>query len=208
MLQRFSFASYGGSLFSALVRSLRVKIETTPNPHSNVYHVDVEVIPSGTVDFMKKEEAAENPLARSLFDIDGVRGVLFTPDSIAVTKFEQNDFAKMNPPIRKAIELFFAGESSAASPVKPAEETKTEEQSRSDREVIADVMELLDKKIRPVLEDDGGGADFVSFKDGVVYLQLRGACHGCPSATRTLKDGIERLMTYYIPEVKCVEKID
>jgi Fe-S cluster biogenesis protein NfuA len=174
-----------------------IQTEQTPNPATLKFLPGREVMATGTADFPSAEQARRSPLAERLFGIEGVAGVFFGNDFITVTKDAERDWHLMKPAILGAImEHFTAGKpilaESAAAPAEGAEE---------DSEIVSQIKELIDTRVRPAVAQDGGDIVFDSFTDGVVYLHMQGSCSGCPSSTATLKSGIENMLKHYVPEV-------
>ncbi|MFQ5954893.1 MAG: NifU family protein [Kiloniellales bacterium] len=175
-----------------------IQTEETPNPATLKFLPGQTVMQSGTADLPDAEAAKRSPLAERLFGIDGVTGVFLGSDFITVTKASDQDWYLMKPAILGVImEHFTAGRPVLLDDAATPDTTVSEE----DSEVVAQIKELLDTRVRPAVAQDGGDIIFQSFEDGVVYLHLQGACSGCPSSTATLKMGIENMLRHYIPEV-------
>lgn len=177
-----------------------IQTETTPNPATLKFLPGREVLPHGTLDMRDKAEAAKSPLATRLFDIEGVTGVFFGSDFIAVTS-PSADWQHLKPIILGAImSHFMNGGPLVASDTKLAggEDEFFEEKDAETVEIIKDIIE---NRVRPAVANDGGDITFRGFKEGVVYLNMKGACSGCPSSTATLKHGIQNLLRHYVPEV-------
>jgi len=178
-----------------------IQTEETPNPESLKFLPGRAVMPSGTADFASAEAAATAPLARRLFAVDGVAGVFLGADFVTVTRQAGVDWQLLKPPILGALmEHFTSGEAAVAAPAPAAGGTEDED------EIVSQIKELLETRVRPAVAQDGGDILFQGFEDGVVYLHMRGACSGCPSATATLKHGIENMLRHYVPEVVAVEQ--
>ncbi len=175
-----------------------IQTEPTPNPATLKFLPGQEVAATGTADFPTPESASRSPLAQRLYGIEGVTGVFLGADFVTVTKADEREWYLLKPAILGVImEHFVAGR-----PVlhdQPAEQTTGP--AEEDSEVVAQIKELLDTRVRPAVAQDGGDIIFQSFEDGVVFLHLQGACSGCPSSTATLKMGIENMLRHYIPEV-------
>lgn len=178
-----------------------IQTEETPNPATMKFLPGREVMGAGTLDASSKETALPSPLAQSLFQIAGVCGVFLGRDFISVTKEEDRNWISMKPAVLTAIMDHFT----SGRPVMETAEASAE--ACCDDPVVAKIRDLLDHKIRPAVAQDGGDITFQKFEDGVVYLTLRGACAGCPSATMTLKAGVENLLRHYIPEVREVRQV-
>ena len=177
-----------------------IQTEQTPNPATLKFLPGRPVMDSGTADFTGADEAAgSSPLAERLFGVDGVAAVFLGGDFITVTKAADKEWYLMKPAILGAIMEHLT----AGLPVMSGEATTVAhaDGSEEDTEVVSQIKELLDTRVRPAVAQDGGDITFHGFEDGIVYLQLRGACAGCPSSTATLKMGIENMLKHYIPEV-------
>ena len=180
-----------------------IQTEDTPNPATLKFIPGVAVLPGDTAEFTSSEEAKSSPLATRLFAIDGVESVFFSGDFLAVTKSEQLDWFVLKPSILAGIMEHFA---SGLPIIEAKNEASTSEED--DDETVQQIKHLLDTRVRPAVAMDGGDITFHSFEDGVVTLQMRGACQGCPSSTATLKMGIENMLRHYIPEVREVRPTD
>ncbi len=184
-----------------------IQTESTPNPATMKFLPGRPVLAEGAADFPTRTSAAKSPLAQRLFEIDGVAGVMFGEDFITVTK-NGADWPQLKPMILGAIMEHFT----QGLPViegETAVEAPREEYDPADEEIVDQIKELLDTRIRPAVAQDGGDIVFRGFesKSGTVFLNLRGACAGCPSSTMTLKNGIENMLRHYIPEVNTVEAV-
>lgn len=184
-----------------------IQTEQTPNPASLKFLPGQTVMENGTVDFASSEEAVHSPLAMRLFAIPGVAGVFFGSDFITVRKTEERDWQVIKPEILGSImEHFSLGEpvlTEGASKDTSARMGKGEDED----EVIVQIQELLETRVRPAVAQDGGDIVFQGYEAGVVFLELQGSCSGCPSSTATLKSGIENLLKHYIPEVQEVRAV-
>ncbi len=178
-----------------------IQTEPTPNPATVKFLPGREVLARGALDFTDPERArALSPLAARIFAVGGVVGVHLGRDFVSVTKSEQEDWYLLKPAVLGAImEHFLSGEPTV-HPDALAEEEGAAPAAEED-ETTRRIRELIDTRVRPVVARDGGDIVFHGFDRGVVYLHLRGACSGCPSAVVTLKNGIENLLKYYVPEV-------
>lgn len=181
-----------------------IETEGTPNPATLKFLPGRDVMGSGTADFAGAEAAIRSPLATALFGLSGVTRVFLGADFITVTKSADADWQELRPMILGAImEHFLAGR-----PVIDAQsETEAEDVSPEDAEIVAQIKELLDTRVRPAVAGDGGDIVFRGFRDGVVMLHMQGACSGCPSSSATLKHGIENMLRHYVPEVQRVEQV-
>ena len=173
-----------------------IQTEQTPNPSTLKFLPGRVVMEKGTMDFASPDAAVPSPLAKRLFAIEGVERVFFGSDFVTVTKEANLDWQILKPSILGGImEHYTSGEpvvSESGEAVAAAED---------DDDVVAQIKELLDTRVRPAVAQDGGDIVFQDFRDGVVYLHMQGACSGCPSSTATLKMGIENLLKHYVPEV-------
>lgn len=189
-----------------------VQTEPTPNPETLKFLPGQTVLPSGTVDYRALSEAGASPLAQSLFAIEGVSGVFLGHDFISVTKAEAEWF-HLKPQILGAIMGHFSqglpvvidALAEVAGPGAPAGPDDAYDEATG--EIVAQITELLETRVRPVVAQDGGDIAFHGFDAGVVYLHMRGACAGCPSSTLTLKNGIERMLQHFVPEVTEVRAV-
>jgi Fe-S cluster biogenesis protein NfuA len=182
-----------------------IQTESTPNPATLKFLPGREVLGTGTADFPSADAAAASPLARRIFDSSGVAGVFFGPDFVTVTKADDEDWSHIKPSILGAImEHYQSGD-----PVIEGGAGAVEHAAHDgpDAEIVGQIKELLDSRVRPAVAQDGGDITFHGFERGVVYLHMQGACAGCPSSTMTLKMGIENLLRHYIPEVTEVRPV-
>jgi Fe-S cluster biogenesis protein NfuA len=176
-----------------------IQTESTPNPATLKFLPGQAVLATGTADFPNADAGQASPLARRIFATGDATGVFLGPDFVTVTKAEGVDWAHIKPAILGAImEHFQSGE--------PAIEGEAGSVGHAahdgpDEEIVVQIKELLDTRVRPAVAQDGGDITFHGFDRGVVYLHMQGACAGCPSSTMTLKMGIENLLRHYIPEV-------
>lgn len=176
-----------------------IQTESTPNPATLKFLPGQSVLEAGTADFPTVEAAENSPLATRIFAVDGVQGVFFGLDFVTVTKSDPTEWDHIKPAILGAImEHYQSGQ-----PVMAGEQLGSGHASHDgeDGPIVDQIKELLDTRVRPAVAQDGGDITFHGFDRGVVYLQMQGACAGCPSSTMTLKMGIENLLRHYIPEV-------
>lgn len=176
-----------------------IQTEPTPNPATLKFIPGRAVLGDGTADYRDESEAALSPLAQRLFGINGVTGVFLGSDFISVTKGEA-EWQHLKPAILGAImEHYLSG-----APIVDdgAEiEPEGEDYDPKDEETVKTIKDLIDTRVRPAVANDGGDIVFHGFREGIVYLHMRGACSGCPSSTATLRGGIERLLQHFCPEV-------
>jgi len=181
-----------------------IQTESTPNPATLKFLPGQAVLEGGSADFPTAEAGAASPLARRIFDVDGVTGVFFGTDFVTVTKSDTVAWDHIKPAILGAImEHFQSGEPAIEGQSTGGHQAGDAE----DAELVNQIKELLDTRVRPAVAQDGGDITFHGFDRGVVYLHLQGACAGCPSSTLTLKMGIENLLKHYLPEVTEVRAI-
>jgi Fe-S cluster biogenesis protein NfuA len=175
-----------------------IQTEQTPNPATLKFLPGQSVMAKGVADFTAPEAASVSPLARRLFEVDGVTGVFLGSDFVTVTKAEGQDWYLLKPAVLGAVmEHYMSGD-----PVVDPDASVGDEQSGTeDDDVVRQIRELIETRVRPAVAQDGGDIIFQGFEQGIVYLHMRGACSGCPSSTITLKNGIENLLKYYVPEV-------
>lgn len=185
-----------------------IQTEHTPNPATLKFIPGKSVLGDGSVDYRSKAEAAGSPLATRLFEIDGVTGVFLGSDFISVTKGDA-EWPHIRPAILGAImEHYMSG----APVVEGAREEREGEEEEGhydpkDEDTVKTIKELLDTRVRPAVANDGGDITFHGFRDGVVFLHMRGACAGCPSSTATLRHGIENLLKHFCPDVQEVRPV-
>lgn len=180
-----------------------IQTETTPNPATLKFLPGREVMVSGTADFADRAAARRSPLATRLFDIDGVTGVFLGSDFVTVTKAAEKDWYVLKPSILGMIMEHFTSGRPLLLPDAPG----TAADVAADDEIVTQIKELLDTRVRPAVAQDGGDIIFHGFEDGVVYLHMQGSCAGCPSSTATLKSGIENMLRHYVPEVQEVRAV-
>jgi len=183
-----------------------IQTEATPNPATLKFLPGREVLGDGAMDFPNVDTATPSPLAQRLFGVPGVTGVFLGPDFITVTK-DDGEWANMKPMVLGAIMEHFTSGTPVLADAHAAEESAHAEYDGEDEEIVAQIKDLLDTRVRPAVAQDGGDIVFHGYKSGTVFLHMRGACAGCPSATMTLKNGIENLLRHYIPEVELVESV-
>lgn len=176
-----------------------IQTESTPNPATLKFLPGQTVLDLGTADFPSAEAAAKSPLARRIFAAGGVAGVFFGADFVTVTKADGVEWDHVKPAILGAIMEHY--QSGAATIEGESTGGGHKEHTGEDGDIVRQIKELLDTRVRPAVAQDGGDITFHGFDRGVVYLHMQGACAGCPSSTLTLKMGIENLLRHYIPEV-------
>ncbi len=182
-----------------------IETEQTPNPATLKFLPGRGVMAKGTADFPSAEAAERSPLAQRLFQVEGVAGVFLGADFVTVTKTDTKTWQVLKPAILGIVMEHFATnrpvilEDTAAPAAASAE--------GEDSEIITQIKELIETRVRPAVAQDGGDIIFQGFEDGVVYLHMQGSCAGCPSSTATLKAGIENMLKHYVPEVVEVRSV-
>jgi len=187
-----------------------IETETTPNPATLKFLPGETVMEAGTRDFATPEEAEASPLAEAIFDLGDVTGVFFGRDFVSITAAPGVEWSVLKPDVLSILldhftarmPLFRAG---SADFTVPAEETYNDDPA--DADIVAQIRDLIDTRVRPAVANDGGDIIYRGFDKGKVFLKMQGACSGCPSSTATLKNGIEQLLKYYVPEVTEVRAV-
>lgn len=185
-----------------------IETETTPNPASLKFLPGSQVMAQGTREFTDPEAAEASPLAQAIFDTGEVVNVFFGSDFISVTAAPGVDWSVLKPQVLSILLDHFVSEAPLFAPgtaagisVPPEGSELLFEENAEDADIVAQINELLDTRVRPAVAGDGGDIQYRGFKDGVVFLTMQGACSGCPSSSATLKHGIEGLLKHYVPEV-------
>lgn len=182
-----------------------IQTEATPNPATLKFIPGKPVLEDGTADFRSQADATKSPLATRLFDIAGVNGVFLGSDFISVTKGDI-EWQHLKPMVLGAImEHFVSGATTASS--EGANDDSEGSYDPADEETVATIKELLETRVRPAVAQDGGDITFSGYREGIVYLHMRGACAGCPSSTATLRHGIENLLKHFCPGVQSVQAV-
>jgi len=179
-----------------------IQTEATPNPLTLKFVPGVTVMESGTAFFTSAEDAKASPLAEALFRTGGVTAIFLGGDFVTVTKGVEDDWETLKPTLLTTIMDHFV----AGKPVmlKPGAAAASNE---NDSDIVKQIKELIETRVRPAVAQDGGDIIFRGFEDGIVQLELHGSCSGCPSSTITLKNGIENMLKHYVPEVVAVEAV-
>lgn len=192
---------------STYIAGMFIETETTPNPASLKFLPGKPVMSSGTREFASPEAAEASPLAEAIFDTGEVTGVFFGGDFVTVTAAPGADWSALKPQVVSILLDHFVSEAplfatgTAGGFSVPADDDFVVEDDPANAEIVDQIKDLLETRVRPAVAGDGGDIQYRGFKDGVVYLQMQGACSGCPSSTATLKHGIEGLLKHYVPEV-------
>ncbi len=183
-----------------------IETESTPNPATLKFLPGRDVMGAATADFATRDTAGTSPLAAALFDLPGVARVFLGGDFITITKSDTTDWQSLRPQVLGAVmEHFVAGRPVIEG---PAAGIADEDVAEADQEIVLQIKELLDTRVRPAVASDGGDIVFRGYRDGVVRLHMQGACSGCPSSRATLKHGIENMLRHYVPEVVAVEQVE
>lgn len=188
------------------MRIMFIETETTPNPATLKFLPGELVMATGTREFTSPEAAEASPLAQALFDLGDVTGVFFGRDFVSVTAAPGVEWVSLKPQVLSLLLDHFVAQAplftpgSAAGIAVPAESDDFSDDP-ADAEVIEQIKDLIETRVRPAVANDGGDIIYRGFREGVVYLQMQGACSGCPSSSATLKNGIESLLKHYVPEV-------
>jgi Fe-S cluster biogenesis protein NfuA len=178
-----------------------IQTEATPNPATLKFLPGRPVLETGTLDLRDPTEAAKSPLAERLFAISGVDGVFFGSDFITVSK-SAGEWPQLKPAILGAImEHFMSGAPLLAAGESAGNGGEDEFFEQADADTVATIKDLIETRVRPAVANDGGDITFKGFKDGIVFLHMKGACSGCPSSTATLRHGIQNLLRHYVPDV-------
>ncbi len=179
--------------------------EATPNPATMKFQPGRDVLGSGTIEFLNRTEAARSPLAERLFGVEGVTAVFYGSDFVTVTK-DDTDWQHLKPAVLGAImEHYMSGEPLLGDGTEQAD--ADEFFSEADAETVEIIKDLIETRVRPAVANDGGDITFRGFRDGVVFLNMKGACSGCPSSTATLRHGIQNLLRHFIPDVTEVRPV-
>ncbi|MBO9726309.1 MAG: NifU family protein [Novosphingobium sp.] len=184
-----------------------IETETTPNPATLKFLPGRQVMAAGTREFTSPEDAEASPLAQALFDLGDVTGVFFGQGFVSVTAAPGAEWSDLKPQVVSILldhfvseaPLFAGGDASGFSV--PLEEETDYGDDPADADIVEQIKDLIETRVRPAVANDGGDIVYRGFRDGVVYLAMQGACSGCPSSSATLKQGIESLLKHYVPEV-------
>lgn len=182
-----------------------IQTETTPNPATLKFLPGQTVMETGTASFTSRDEASRSPMAMRIFHIAGVAGVFLGSDFITATKTPEGDWDTLKPQILGAIMDHYTSGEAMVTEGTPAAPPDAEDDADG---VVGQIRDLIETRVRPAVAQDGGDIIFHGFREGVVYLQMQGACAGCPSSTATLKHGIENMLRYYVPEVQEVRPVE
>ena len=186
-----------------------IETEGTPNPATLKFLPGRDVMGQGTADFAAVDTAGRSPLAQALFQLPGVARVFLGGDFVTITKADAAEWQALRPQVLGAImEHFVAGRPVIERAADGAADALDEDVAPEDREIVEQIKELLDTRVRPAVASDGGDIVFRGYREGVVMLHMQGACSGCPSSSATLKHGIENMLRHYVPEVQWVQQVE
>ncbi|MBI28576.1 MAG: Fe/S biogenesis protein NfuA [Alphaproteobacteria bacterium MarineAlpha5_Bin11] len=186
-----------------------IQTEHTPNPSTLKFVPGKVVMKKGTANFQNKETATNSPLAKKIFEIEGVKSIFFGSDFITITKIDTTEWEVIKPMILGSIADYFKSNNPIFDTNENLDDTKQEEiPANQDNKIVKQIKELIETRVRPAVAMDGGDIVFEKFDEGIVYLHMQGSCSGCPSSTATLKNGIENMLKHYIPEVIEVRPIN
>ena len=185
-----------------------IQTENTPNPLTLKFIPGQTVLEKGSLEFKSSEEAKDHKLAEELFSTGDVTNVFVGKDFISITKTEKVEWEHIKPSFLSIIMNFFSSGGDFKNEEKKIPTEAGIVYSKDELKIVNKVKQLIEERVKPAVAQDGGDISFVSFKNGVVFLELQGACSGCPSSTMTLKSGIENMLKYYVPEVESVEPIN
>jgi Fe-S cluster biogenesis protein NfuA len=192
------------------MKAMLIQTESTPNPSTLKFLPGRAVMETGTRDFAAPEEAEASPLAEAIFSTGEVEGVFFGRDFVSVTAAPGVDWRVLKPEILGLLLDHFASNAPLFRPGSAgaiAVEDEDYGEDPADADIVAQIRELIETRVRPAVAQDGGDIVYRGFREGRVYLAMHGACSGCPSSTATLKNGIESLLKHYVPEVESVEPV-
>ena len=185
-----------------------IQTEQTPNPQTLKFLPGKVVMKEGTAFYQNIEETKVSPFAKRLFGVDGIEGVFFGSDFITITKSEELDWEVMKPLVLGSIMDHFNSNDETIINQDDQKSADSLKEENEDSDIVKQIKELLDTRVRPAVAMDGGDIVFQGFEEGIVYLHMQGSCSGCPSSTATLKMGIENMLKHYVPEVIEVRPVD
>jgi len=185
-------------------KTMFIQTEATPNPATLKFIPGRVVLDTGTMEFSSRDTAARSPLAARLFEVPGVTGVFFGSDFVTVTKTD-GEWQQLKPAILGAIMEHYMSGAPLLADGSAANDDEADEAdeffNEEDAETVAQIKDLIETRVRPAVANDGGDITFRGFRDGVVYLNMKGSCAGCPSSTATLQHGIQNLLRHFVPDV-------
>ncbi|HXY59650.1 MAG TPA: NifU family protein [Methylocystis sp.] len=183
-----------------------IQTEATPNPATLKFLPGQTVLERGALEFRTRESAAESPLAEALLSLAGVEAVMFGQDFVSVTKSDV-EWAHLKPSVLGVIMEHFAASAPLFVSGASLDRADAEFFDACDAEKVATIKDIIERRVRPAVASDGGDIVFRGFRDGVVYLKMKGACSGCPSSAATLRHGVENLLRHFLPEIRGIEQI-
>jgi Fe-S cluster biogenesis protein NfuA len=184
-----------------------IQTEDTPNPNTMKFLPGQDVLADKTAFFTDKENAAASPLALAMFELPSIRAIFYGSDFITVTKAHDATWDVLKPQILTTIMEHYTSGNPLMLEASAQKTGEAHTYSEDEQEIVTQIKELLETRVRPAVAQDGGDIVFHSFKEGIVHLEMHGSCSGCPSSTATLKNGIENMLKHYIPEVVAVEPV-
>ncbi|KAH3680718.1 hypothetical protein WICMUC_000189 [Wickerhamomyces mucosus] len=190
-------------------RSLFIQTEETPNEHAVKFKSSRKLLPTNqTLEILSKRESINQPLACKIFEIDGIKSILIGSDFITIEKTQNEQWGVLKPELFMILTEFLSSKEEIIIPEKKTEENEL--LGEDEDELISMIKELIETRIKPTIQEDGGDLEFIkfNFETGTVYLKLKGACRSCESSSITLKNGIESMLKHYIEEIEAVEQID
>jgi Fe-S cluster biogenesis protein NfuA len=185
-----------------------IQTEQTPNPQTLKFLPGRVVMKEGTAFYQNISEASNSPFAKRLFAVEEIEGVFFGSDFITITKAEESEWEVLKPIVLGVIMDHFNSNDPTIDSSSSVDRDESLKENNTDSDIVKQIKELLDTRVRPAVAMDGGDIVFKNFEDGIVYLHMQGACSGCPSSTATLKMGIENMLKHYVPEVTEVRPVD
>ena len=185
-----------------------IQSELTPNPLTLKFLPGRVVMKEGTAFYQNESEGSNSPLAKRLFAIDGVNGVFLGSDFITITKAKDIDWEILKTIVLGAIVDHYNSGEETITQLSKTKQSSSKQENENDSDIVKQIKELLDTRVRPAVANDGGDIIYEGFENGIVYLHMQGSCSGCPSSTATLKMGIENLLKHYVPEVKEVRPVN
>lgn len=183
-----------------------IEVQETPNPNTMKFLPQQELLSAGTMTYMAGDDLSTSPLAQALFTIEGIQGIFIAKSFLSVTKAPDDNWDVIKTMVLTTLMDHLV----AGKPIILEEKFAANESANNsnDDEVIQQIKELIETRVRPAVAQDGGDIVYQGFSEGIVYLKLQGACSGCPSSSMTLKGGIENMLKHYVPEVIAVEAVD
>ena len=185
---------------------MNIITEITPNPETLKFIVDTQLLNSKGVEFKNSNNIKKNKFVQDFFSLDGIESIFVGPNFISVTKKNKITWGQLKPKILTFLSVFLNSHKIIIGEQKTKKDTSNEIDPQD--KMSQKIKDIIDSKVRPAVAKDGGDIIFMNYKNGVVFLKLKGACSGCPSSTATLKQGIENLLQHYFPEIQSVQAIN